>query len=41
MQHEKADWGTPNTLVDSGIFDNLFDSNLVTFDPYTRQFKMR
>ncbi|MEY3599279.1 MAG: hypothetical protein RLZZ463_45 [Bacteroidota bacterium] len=41
MQHEKADWGTPDTLVDSGIFDNLFDSNLVTFDPNTRQFKMR
>ena len=41
MQPEKSSWGTPEELVERGVFNQLFDPNLVTFNQQTRQFKMR
>lgn len=40
IQKERSLFGTPEELINQGIFSNLFGSDLISFDPQTASFKI-
>lgn len=40
VQKEKSSFGTPSELIQKGCFSNLFESDLISFDPQTASFKI-
>lgn len=40
LKKEKSNFGTPKELIQQGRFSDLFESDLITFDPQTASFKI-
>ncbi|NER18467.1 ABC transporter ATP-binding protein [Spongiivirga citrea] len=41
MQSDKVQFGTPNSLIETGVFESLFPNDLIVFDKKTASFKVK